>query len=265
MGRQLGSFLDDEELDRPDLNKCPDCGCFFADLYCPLCGKECPEEFRAGNRKPVRHKRRRSGGGGNGRVTFIEWYHSWWFIILMLFVAPIIGFILLFTSPHKRSTKITVIAIAAVYTIATSYGGLTLLNRLGNAFEGAPVDQKMSREEYIAACTVTDPEQFYRSPDDYRGEFTAMTVTVLYKVIDSDGYYGGERYSTYYLVQTADGSCQFLLRDCQRDSTKNLITGDTVTVYGEGAGNISFYGTDGRYYTAPCLNTAYLVPQGISV
>ena len=75
MGKLLGVHESDEELDRPDLNKCPDCGCFFAEPYCPLCGKECPEEFRAGNRKPVRRSRRRRTENP-GRVTFIEWYHS---------------------------------------------------------------------------------------------------------------------------------------------------------------------------------------------
>ena len=40
MGRMLGSFDNPEELDRPDLNKCPDCNCFFAGDNCPLCGKE---------------------------------------------------------------------------------------------------------------------------------------------------------------------------------------------------------------------------------
>ena len=60
MGRMLGSFADDEELDRPDLNKCPDCDCFFASDACPLCKKICPEEMRAGNRKPVKHKKRKN-------------------------------------------------------------------------------------------------------------------------------------------------------------------------------------------------------------
>ena len=36
MGRMLGAFADDEELDRPDLNKCPDCNCFFDGDFCPL-------------------------------------------------------------------------------------------------------------------------------------------------------------------------------------------------------------------------------------
>ena len=38
MGKLLGAH-DSYELDRPDLNKCPDCGCFFDGDNCPLCGK----------------------------------------------------------------------------------------------------------------------------------------------------------------------------------------------------------------------------------
>ncbi len=263
MGRQLGSFADSEELDRPDLNKCPDCGCFFDTLFCPLCGKECPEEFRAGNRKPVRHSRRRSSGG-SGRVTFVEWYHSWWFIIAMMILFPIMGIILLFTSPHKKGAKMAVLAVAVVYTVVTSYGFLPMISRLVNTFE-QPVNTRLSREEYIAACAETDPEAFYRSPDEYKGEFATMTVTVIGKVIDSDGYYNNERNYTYYVVQNATGTCRFLLRDCQRDGTKNLIAGDTIIVYGEGAGNISFYSMDGVPYSAPCLNVAFLTQKGMAV
>ena len=46
----LGAFADDEGFDRPDLNQCPDCKCFFEGDNCPLCGKECPENMRAGKR-----------------------------------------------------------------------------------------------------------------------------------------------------------------------------------------------------------------------
>ena len=88
MGKLLGSH-GSEELDRPDLNKCPDCNCFFAGDNCPLCGKECPEEFRAGNREKVKQQKHRRGRGSE-RVEFISWYHRWWFIILMLFVAPVV-------------------------------------------------------------------------------------------------------------------------------------------------------------------------------
>ena len=112
MGRMLGAFDNPEELDRPDLNKCPDCECFFAGETCPLCGKICPEEMRAGTRKPPKKEKRRRGSS-NGRVTFVEWYHSWWFIIIMLFVMPIAGIILLFTSPHRTLWKV-LITIAVI-------------------------------------------------------------------------------------------------------------------------------------------------------
>ena len=117
MGRMLGAFDNSEELDRPDLNKCPDCECFFAGDNCPLCGKVCPEEMRAGNRKsPKKQKNKRSGG--NGRVTFVEWYHSWWFIVLMMIFMPIAGIALLITSPHRtRSKVIFVIIFVAVYFV----------------------------------------------------------------------------------------------------------------------------------------------------
>ena len=117
MGRMLGAFDGREELDRPDLNKCPDCECFFAGETCPLCGKVCPEEMRAGNRKPPK-KQRRIRSGSNGRVSFVEWYHSWWFIALMMIFMPIAGIVLLFTSPHRtRSKVIFVVIFLAVYFI----------------------------------------------------------------------------------------------------------------------------------------------------
>ena len=87
MGRMLGAFDNPEELDRPDLNKCPNCNCYFPQDTCPICKMECPEEMRAGNRKKV--KKKRSRRGASGRVTFVEWYHSWWFIVIMMFFMPI--------------------------------------------------------------------------------------------------------------------------------------------------------------------------------
>ena len=60
----LGSFADENELDRPDLNKCPDCKCYFAGDNCPLCGKPCPEEMKAGNRKPPKKEKKKPPNGG---------------------------------------------------------------------------------------------------------------------------------------------------------------------------------------------------------
>ena len=118
MGRMLGAHGSDE-LDRPDLNKCPDCGCFFARDNCPLCGKVCPENMRAGNRKAVKVKKTR---GSSGRVTFINWYHTWWFILIMFFVFPVAAIVLLATSPYRRFVKITVVSIVAVLTVISYIG-----------------------------------------------------------------------------------------------------------------------------------------------
>ena len=100
MGRMLGAFDDTNDLDRPDLNKCPDCGCYFVQDACPLCGKVCPEEYRAGNRKPVKMKNTRRRG--NGRVQFVPWYQTTWFIILMLFIQPIVGLVLMWSGYWKQ-------------------------------------------------------------------------------------------------------------------------------------------------------------------
>ena len=110
----LGAFDPANDLDRPDLNKCPDCGCYFPDDTCPLCSKVCPEEMRAGNRKVQKKKKIK---GYNERVTFIEWYHSSWFIALMLFVWPFLGIILLLTSPRNKQAKIIFIVVAVLYIV----------------------------------------------------------------------------------------------------------------------------------------------------
>ena len=145
----LGAFDGSDELDRPALNKCPDCLCFFAGDNCPLCGKVCPEEMRAGNRKPPKKEKKRRQS--SGRVTFVEWYHSWWFIILTMIFIPIVGIILLATSPHKKSSKITFIIIACVYLLITTIGIGTIIGWVLNIFD-PPVNTKLSRGEYVAKC-----------------------------------------------------------------------------------------------------------------
>ena len=137
MGRMLGAH-DSDELDRPDLNKCPDCRCFFDGDNCPLCGKLCPEEMRAGNRAKVKIQKKRNHG--NGRVSFIPWYHSWLFIILMFFVMPIVGIILLCTSPYRLRIKVIVIISLVIGYILVSvivmplilYGEMLLINWLSS-------------------------------------------------------------------------------------------------------------------------------------
>ena len=140
MGRMLGAFDNPQELDRPDLNKCPDCECFFAEETCPLCGKVCPEEMRAGNRKLAKKEKRRRGNS-NGRVTFVEWYHSWWCIILAtIFMAPL-GIILMLTSPHRTLWKVifTVAVVLIEFVIPSLIALAFIILELGALSETAGV------------------------------------------------------------------------------------------------------------------------------
>jgi hypothetical protein len=178
----------------------------------------------------------------------------------MLFMMPVVGIILLFTSPHSKRAKITVVAIGLAYTVLSSYGWL-MFSGFSKLLD-KPVNTRMSREEYIAACEAVDSEEFYRTPDRYGAEFVTMTVTVVGKVTDSEAYYNNGKYPTYYICRNAAGTCEILIRDCLQDGSYNLIVGDTVTVYGEGAGYVSIYAMDGNLYGAPCLNVAYLTRQG---
>ncbi len=257
MGRLLGAH-DSDELDRPDLNKCPDCACFFAGDNCPLCGKPCPEEFRAGNRRPVKQKKRRTNPSSR-TVTFIEWYHSWWVIAIALFIAPIIGIILLLTSPHKKSLKIGIGIAAAIWLVVSYLGGFSaIFGNITNRFD-KPVDTSLTREEYMAQCETITAEEFYRGGNEYSEKFVSVTLTVSRKVIDSEAQYNGSPYYTYYVCHDGNGGeFEIFIRDCVQDSSRNYITGDVITVYGEGAGEVTLYDVDYNPITAPAINVAYI-------
>ena len=253
MGRMRGVFDNDEELDRPDLNKCPDCGCFFAQDTCPICKKVCPEHMRAGNRAAVKKKKRRRSSG-SGRVTFVDWYHSWWFIVLMLFFMPIIGIVLLITSPHERWKKLLFVAIAVVYTIVSTIGIGTIVSGTISLWD-KPVDTSLSEEEYVAACRPVTPEQFYRSPAAYEDTYLTMTLTVVSRAEPTTAYNN----DTYYICRATDAeNIVVIVRDCLIGQQQKLIPGDGITASGEGDHEISAYDTDYNLYDAPCLNMAYV-------
>ena len=254
MGRMLGAFDGSDELDRPDLNKCPDCQCFFAGDSCPLCGKVCPEEMRAGNRKPPKTEKKRRQN--NGRVTFVEWYHSWWFIILTMILIPIVGIILLATSPHKKSSKITFIIIACVYLLITTIGIGTIIGWVLNIFD-PPVNTRLSREEYVAKCESVEAENVWRAPEAYKNKFVKITVTVSDITEDADGYYSDEDYTKYYICKIEGLGKEILVRSCIQSGQSNFAIGDKVTFYGEGDGTVTVYDFDYNDFTAPCVNAAY--------
>ena len=250
MGKYLGSYASDE-LDRPDLNKCPDCNCYFEADYCPLCGKLCPEEMRAGNRKKVKKKKRSHGDGG--RVIFISWYHSWWFIILSFFVfSPIVALILLLTSPHKKGFKIAAIAITVAWLVVLPIALSLLTPFFNNLLDTGHVDASLTKEEYILACAEVDPEDFYRNPEEYDGKYVKMTLVVegSFSTSTSVNLDGSAVRKAYLFCSSPDNSSITLtIRDCSLDGAKNYIKGDIITVYGEGSGNAA----DGS-----TLNAAYI-------
>ncbi len=251
----------------PDLNLCPECGSFFAPTAenCPICGAHCPKEMRAGNRVEKKQKEPTAKefwaqGRASSRVRFVEWYHAWWFIILMLFWMPVVGLVLLITSPHKPKWKAVVIAVAVVYTVLSTFGIGNLIARMTGYFD-KPVDTSLPRETYITQCEelATDAETFYRMPDTYLDRMCVLTLTVKEKFTDPESAYNGNKYGEYYLCTDAGGTFTVLVRDCTSltGETQNFIAGDVITVYGEGAGNIQVMNGDYLPVEAPCINMAY--------
>ncbi len=251
MGRMMGAFdSDNDMLDRPDLNKCPDCGCFFAQDNCPLCGKPCPEEMRAGNRAAPK-KEKYKYDNGYRTVMFVDWYHRWWFIALMAFVFPLAAIVLLITSPHKKKHKIIAVVIAVLYSIITTFALPFIAN-----FLDRPVNTSMSRDEYTVACENVAPEEFYRSSTKYIGEFVSLTLTVESSFTDA---YSSD-YNVYYIcsAESADGTTfNIIIRDCLQENPRNFLPGDLITAHGEGAGNVTVYDTEYVPHSGPCLNMAY--------
>ena len=250
MGRMLGSY-DSDELDRPDLNKCPDCGCFFAQDNCPLCGKICPVEMRAGNRKAVKQKKTKAS---SGRVTFINWYHSWWFILIMFFIFPIAAIALLITSPYSRKTKIIFVTVVVLLTLIFYIGIGTIISLIANIWD-KPVDTSLSKEEYIIACENVGADSFYRTPDDYEDKFICLELVVKEKVTDYDGY---DSYEFYICSPVDDSKMTIFVRDCIISGTSNFAEGDVITVYGEGDDEYTLYDEEGPF-SAPTVNAAYAV------
>ena len=222
MGRMMGSF-DSDELDRPDLNKCPDCGCFFATEACPLCGKICPEDMRAGNRAKVKPPKKRQSS--SGRVQFVAWYYSWWFILIMMYVMPLAGLILFFTSPHSKKSKlIAAAAVVGAYVVLFVLGtGL-----LRGLLERPLVNDDISRAEYVSLCETVSVEDYHR--DAYNeGRYVVLELTVELPM-KADG-------DIYYLCSGLDGGdVKILLLDCGVEKKTNYIQGDKIRVYGECSG-----------------------------
>ena len=250
MGRSLGYF-DSDELDRPELNKCPDCECYFASEECPLCGKVCPEEMKAGNRAPIKPPKRKKNT--SGRVQFIPWYHTWWFILIMMFVMPIVGVILFFSSPYSKKVKIIGAVLGILYFLLIYMGlGFWLFNMLFS--DRDLVNNDISREAYAEKCDDMTVMEFFRAGDSAKGDYITMELTVKERITEYQ-YHNGETLVYYLCYDPASPNTLILLRDCLLTDQQNFLTGEIIRVWGEGAEEtLAGYTSDTSY---PCLYMAY--------
>ena len=254
MGRMLGSHDNPEEINRPDLNQCPDCLCYFQDDCCPLCGKLCPEEMRAGNRKKVKDFKFKKGSSSN-RVTFVQWYHSWVAILLFFIFMPIVGIILLITSPHKTKHKLIFVACVVLLIVVLSLIFSLIMMAVMkasigdflNAYMGNSAYSHLDRDEYIEICKDVSLENICKYPDDYLGDTVKLELKV-YEMNSSDG-------DIYYACSDDEGKYALLVRDCVA-SGSNISNDDIIIVYGECAGDWTFKG-DGEKADIVVINMFY--------
>lgn len=246
MGRSLGYF-DSDELDRPELNKCPDCECYFATEECPLCGKICPENFRAGNRAKVKKPKKRKNS--SGRVQFIPVYHTWWFILIVFLFSRLAGVILFLTSPYSRKAKITVVAAAAGFYLLAL--GLPFgLGLVMDQLQPSLVNTKVSRGEYVEYCESMSVADYHRSAYN-EGDYVTLDLVVESKT-ELEGY-------VFYLCKgmtDGDSNLKILVMDCSVDQKTNYLQGDMIRVYGECSG-VADYDIGLSEGGLPCLYMAY--------
>ncbi|MBQ9131133.1 MAG: hypothetical protein IJX62_01500 [Clostridia bacterium] len=249
----LQFFAHEAPQDYPHLNKCPDCETFFADLTCPLCGKVCPEEMRAGNRKPPKQKWEDPYRRGSGRVQFVPWYLSTPFIIVMLFVFPIAGLVLTWMGCWQKKWKILVTVLFGLSALLPIVLGTVLSLVMQFIFtEDINVDLNMPQAEYVEHCqqAETDVVDIFRNTDDHAGEFVQMTVTVG----DAFQNYLVDSYVWYYRCTTEFNGKEyaFLIRDFRREGSENLMQGDRITVYGQVLGTVEV-STHEEELRGPCI------------
>ncbi len=256
MGADLGFFAEDRERDFPELNKCPDCETFFADVNCPLCGKECPEEFRAGNRKQVKQKKRRRASG-NGRVQFVPWYHTVWFIVAMLIIQPVIGLILTWTGVWKTHWKVIVTLLVILPYILLVASGIIFAFVDSFVETTPPINLELSEPDYRAACTVVDAEALYRQSNRQKGSYVRMDLTVA--EVSSTYYYDSDDVymeANVYLCHVQDGErmLEFFVVDYRQENQTRLAVGDKIAVFGEVAGEIE----DGDLALRPAIYARFI-------
>ncbi|MBR5124283.1 MAG: hypothetical protein IKU90_04055, partial [Clostridia bacterium] len=173
----------------------------------------------------------------------------WWFILIMMYFMPIVGIILFITSPHSKKSKIIAASVVVGVYVA---GGLLVTFGSGllyNLFSDSPVNDKLTRVEYVEKCDSMSVEDYHR--DAYnKGNFVVLELTVKEHIVMNSG-------EAYYLCtdRLNDGAYVYV-QDCSVEKLTNYLTGDMIRVYGECSGwaDVAFSASN---RVAPLLYMAY--------
>ena len=178
----------------------------------------------------------------------------------MLYIFPIVGIILFFTSPHsKKSKNIVGCVVGGIYMLFLAlWMGIFYFSG-----EDAVVNDSITKEEYVERCEPMTVEQFYRNAYDNEGAYITLDVVVVERLTESSlDVYDQPTVSTYYRCRSANGGIvEIFIGDCNLEKQTNYLPGDRLRVYGEGGGMISVWQEDYTFTDElPCLYMAYCEP-----
>lgn len=145
---QVGLFAkSNEDYDRPDLNKCPDCDVYFSSDICPVCKKVCPEEMRAGNRETKTIRKNKS-------------------------------------SKLKKTIISVFFAVSAliVFSVILFGAACEWISRENESLNSVSQTTKFSKDDYNSEIGY---EELYRYPEKYKGEKVKISGLV-YVAVDGD-------------------------------------------------------------------------------